>query len=111
MVGDGSIPFKTLLHWQLELPGVWFGQEGQIARSYDENALTAFNAWQVDEWVTIIEVEGGVAQALPCPDKSKNGWQSITNSKLPEIKASGGFSATGFLIPALLFRAGKVPKF
>ncbi len=65
VVGDGSIPFKTLLHWQLELPGVWFGQEGQIARSYDENALTAFNAWQVDEWVTIIEVEGGVAQALP----------------------------------------------
>ncbi len=53
------------LNWQLELPGVWFGQEGQIARSYDENALTAFNAWQVDEWVTIIEVEGGVAQALP----------------------------------------------
>ncbi|HLF89902.1 MAG TPA: zf-HC2 domain-containing protein [Anaerolineales bacterium] len=53
------------LHWRLELPGVWFGQEGQIVRSYDDSALAAYNAWQVDEWVTIVEVEGGVAQAIP----------------------------------------------
>ncbi len=53
------------LHWDLELPGVWFGQEGQIARGYDEDLLTGYNAWQIDEWVTIIQVEGGVAQAIP----------------------------------------------
>ena len=53
------------LHWRLELPGVWFGQHGQITRSYDESALTAYNAWQVDEWVTIVEAKGGVAQAIP----------------------------------------------
>jgi hypothetical protein len=53
------------LHWQLELPGGWFGQEGLLVRSYDDSSLTAYNAWQVEEWVTIIEVEGGVAQALP----------------------------------------------
>jgi len=53
------------LHWRLELPGVWFGQEGQIVRSYDESALTAYNAWQIDEWVTIVDVEGSVTQAIP----------------------------------------------
>ena len=59
--GDGDHP----LHWYLELPGVWFGQRGQIVRSYDESAMTAYNAWQVDEWVTVVEAEGGVVQALP----------------------------------------------
>ncbi len=52
------------LNWDLELPGVWFGQQGQIVRAYNEAALAAYNAWQVDEWVTIVEVHGGVAQAL-----------------------------------------------
>ncbi len=53
------------LSWQLALPGIWFGQEGQIARSYNENTLTAHNAWQTDNWVTLIKVQGGVVQALP----------------------------------------------
>jgi hypothetical protein len=53
------------LSWTLELPGVWFGQEGQIYRGYDERHLLAYSAWQLEDSVTIIEVEGGVAQALP----------------------------------------------
>jgi hypothetical protein len=68
------------LNWRLELPGVWFGQEGQFARSYDENALKAFNAWQTDEWVTIIEVEGGVAQAIPLSRQIK---ELVSESYLP----------------------------
>jgi hypothetical protein len=53
------------LHWWLELPGVWFGQEGQLIRAYNETTATAYNAWQIDEWVTIIAVEGIPTRALP----------------------------------------------
>jgi hypothetical protein len=53
------------LNWDLALPGIWFGQQGQIVRAYNEGTLSAYNAWQVEEWVTIVEVGGGVAQALP----------------------------------------------
>jgi hypothetical protein len=52
------------LHWRLELPGVWFGQDGGLVRAYDEAAMTAYNAWQIDEWVTIIEVDGTATHAL-----------------------------------------------
>ncbi len=53
------------LNWDLELPGVWFGQEGQLARGYDDTSLRAYSAWQVENYVTIVEVEGGVVQVLP----------------------------------------------
>ena len=53
------------LNWWLELPGVWFGQEGQLLRAYLESTMTAYNAWQIEEWVTIVAVDGIVTQALP----------------------------------------------
>ena len=49
----------------MELPGVWFSQTGQLARGYDASELFAYSGWQVERFVTVIEVEGGVAQALP----------------------------------------------
>jgi hypothetical protein len=52
------------LHWWLELPGVWFGQDGALVRSYEEVTMTAYNAWQIDEWVTIVVVDGSATQAL-----------------------------------------------
>ena len=65
--GRGDHP----LRWELELPGAWFGQAGQVARSYGESGMTAVSAWQFEEYVTIIEVDGIATRALPLAKEVK----------------------------------------
>jgi hypothetical protein len=77
---EPDVDTSSPLEWKIEIPGIWFGQEGQLARSYDEDTLTAYNAWQVDDWVTIVEVRAGVNQALVLSRRIK---ESVADSYRP----------------------------
>jgi hypothetical protein len=49
-------------HLEINLPG-WPGQ-GHIQRTYNPRIDKAYNAWQIENWVTIIEVPGPLSQAM-----------------------------------------------
>jgi hypothetical protein len=63
-VNEPHLESDSPLDIHLDLPGVLLGENGQIGRSYNEDILMAYNGWQVENWVTIIEVRGGLRQAL-----------------------------------------------
>jgi hypothetical protein len=50
-------------HLEINLPG-WLGQ-GHIQRAYNPRIGKAYNAWQSENWVIIIEVSGPFSQAMP----------------------------------------------
>jgi hypothetical protein len=52
-----------LVHFEINLPGL--PDQGRIVRGYSAQAGQAYSAWQTEEWVTIIEVPGTFAQAMP----------------------------------------------
>ena len=52
-----------LAHLEINLPGL--PGQGRIARSYSARAGQAYNAWQAENWVTIVEVPGPFSRASP----------------------------------------------
>jgi hypothetical protein len=50
-------------HLEINLPG-WPGQ-GHIQRTYNPRIGKAYNAWQIENWVTINDVPGPLSQAMP----------------------------------------------
>lgn len=52
-----------IFHLEINLPG-WPGQ-GRIQRTYNPQIGKAYNAWQIENSVTIIEVPGPLSQAMP----------------------------------------------
>jgi anti-sigma factor RsiW len=52
-----------LAHLEINLPGL--PGQGRIARSYSARAGQAYNAWQAENWVTIVEVPGSFSWASP----------------------------------------------
>jgi hypothetical protein len=63
-VNEPYLESDSPLDIHLDLPGVLLGEDGQIGRSYNEDTLTAYNGWQTEDWVTLVEVRGGLRQAL-----------------------------------------------
>lgn len=59
-----------LTHFEINLPGL--SDQGRILRSYNALAGKAYNAWQTENWVTIVEVPGAFSQATPLSREIKD---------------------------------------
>jgi len=64
-----------ITHVEINLPSL--AEQGSVFRTYEPGAGRAYSAWQVDNWVTIIQVPGAFSQAMPLAQEVK---ETVTRS-------------------------------